>query len=76
MTGNTDSYTFRLFKQQPTSPFMEAVGSIFDLSDSRHFYNYDETPAEADANSLRADWMQVGKDLRDAMHEYAPRQNA
>jgi hypothetical protein len=71
MSGFSDSYTFRLFKEGSRYPFVEGVGSILDFSDSEHLYNYDDTIKEADRNSLRADWLQVGKDLQRSIDEYA-----
>ena len=73
MTNLTDSLTFRLFKKGHTSPFIEGMGAILDARGPEHLYNYDKTPAEADAKSIYADWLQVGNDLRGAMREHAPR---
>ena len=42
-----------------------------DLSDSTGLYNYDKSTSAADRNSLCADWNEVGKDLREAIDEYA-----
>ncbi len=75
MTGHAHSHTFRLFRQGG-SPFLEGMASIFDMADNSRLYHYDRTDAEADLKSLRADWLQVGQDLSDAMREYAARQNA
>lgn len=65
-----DSYTFRLFKKKKVSPFIEGMAAIIDPSISTQ-YNFDATDTEADFNAIRADWLQVGKDLREAMREYA-----
>ncbi len=76
MTGFSGSYTFRLFKTTNISPFFEGMASILDASNSDRFYNYDNSPAEADRNAIHSDWQQVGNDLRSAMREYASRQTA
>ncbi len=76
MTEPSRSHTFRLFKNQPGSPLLQGMASLLDLSDSNRLYNYDQTPEEADLNSLRADWLQVGADLSGAMREYAAGQRA
>ena len=67
-----DSTTFRLFKEDGFgSSFNESVSSILSFSDSQDIYNYDINEKEADKNSLRDDWRQVGKDLRNSIEEYA-----
>ena len=71
-----DSYTFRLFKRQKSSPFIEGAASLLDASDLHDDYNFDGTPAEADKSAIRADWLQVGKDLSDAMREYVSGQTS
>ena len=75
--GNLEtSLTFRLFQKRNTSPFIEGMASILDASGPERIYNYDNTDAEADANSIRSDWTQVGEDLRTAMLKYGPRETA
>jgi hypothetical protein len=66
----SNSNTFRLFisNNMPTS-FIEGMGSVLDFSSSDGYYEFDKTPSEADYNSLRADWLQVGNDLRNAINE-------
>ena len=65
-----NSYTFRLFKKRAFSPFMDGMSSIWDYSDSRDLYNFDESDSKADRNSIESDWLQVGQDLRFVMHNY------
>ena len=74
MTEFGNSYTFRLFKKSQTSPFIEGMASILDMSGTETLYNYDKSDALADRNSICDDWKQVGEDLRQAMRQYAPRQ--
>lgn len=52
------------------------MAAILDAKGSEGVYNYDETPMEADYNALRADWLQIGNDLRKSMQEYASRKTA
>lgn len=68
-----NSYTFRLFRKENfTNPFIEGIGSVLDFStDLEKFYNYDQDEAGADRNSLSADWMQVGKDLKNTIDEHS-----
>jgi hypothetical protein len=75
MSDLYSSYTFRLFKKKRESPLIEGMASILGASiTSEDEYNFDHTAAEADRNALRADWLQVGKDLNDAIQEYASRE--
>ncbi len=62
-------YTFRLFRDSPS--FLEGTVSMLDFSDGTQLYNYDKTEKEADLNSIRADWLAVGNDLKNAIDEYA-----
>ena len=67
-----NSKTFRLFKEEGiASSFVDSISSILDFPDSQSLYNYDKNEKEADKNSLRDDWIQVGKDLRNSIEEYA-----
>ncbi len=67
-----DSKTFRLFKEEGIdSSFTDSVSSILGFPDYQNLYNYDKNEKEADKNSLRDDWIQVGKDLRNSIEEYA-----
>lgn len=73
-----DSFTFRLFKGMERSPLLEGTSSLVDfgVSPMSDEYHLDATGIDADANSIRADWKQVGEDLRQAMRHYASRQTA
>ena len=67
-----NSYTFRLFKETSAYPFIEGVASVLDFStEPEKFYNYDKDELEADRNSLCADWMQVGQDLKNTIDEHS-----
>ena len=39
---------------------------LLDLGGRFDEYNYSPTPIEADLNALRADWLAVGNDIREA----------
>jgi len=67
ITCGFSGYTFRLFKREPS--FFEGVIAMLDFSGD--LYNYDKSEKEADLNSLHADWLAVGKDLRNVIDEYA-----
>lgn len=67
-----NSPTFRLFKREPS--FIDGVASLVNHSPNLDRYHQDETPNEADINSLRADWFAIGKDLHDAVNTYAAKQ--
>lgn len=74
--GNTsdifkNSPTFRLFKREPS--FADGFASIVDMTPSTERYNQDDTPKEADVNSLKADWQAVGDDLREVIKKYERR---
>lgn len=47
--------------------FSEGVSRIFDWFGGLNDYNVTDTPAEADAQALAADWHTVGDDLRNAI---------
>lgn len=68
--GMRFSPTFRLFS---LPGFLEGVGSVIDLSGMSERYNEDETPEEADAMSLRADWRAIGRDMRIAFRQHGIR---
>ena len=76
MNNLPNSLTFRLFKKYRTSAFLEGMASVLDATEPKDLYNYEDTPAKADASSIHADWLQVGNDLRSAMHEHASRKTS
>jgi hypothetical protein len=49
------------------------IGRLFDLWGTFDWYNFSSSPQEADANALKADWLMVGCDLRNAMVHANPR---
>jgi hypothetical protein len=51
--------------------FASGVGSTLDLWGQMAEYNQSETPAEADANAIFADWAVVGQDISDAAEQCA-----
>lgn len=67
------SFTFRLFKKQTVSPFIEGMASILDYSNTDHKYHFSKTDAEADESAIQSDWKQVGADLRSVMRKHATR---
>ena len=62
------NYTFRLFKELPS--FSGGMASMLDFSDFDRSYNYDKNEKEADLNSIHADWLAIGDDLRKTIDEY------
>lgn len=66
-----NSYTFRLFKKEPS--FIDGVVSLVDISPNNLRYNQDQTEKEADINSLRADWYAIGSDLWQTIEKYGQR---
>ena len=62
-------YTFRLFKKRPS--FLDGMASLIDMSPSINKYNTDKTEKDADIKSIQADWLTVGKDMKDAIEKYA-----
>jgi hypothetical protein len=46
------------------------VARVFDLFGQFDEYNRSETPLEADAKAIAADWLVVGQDLSDAIESY------
>ena len=63
-----NSLSFRLFKKEPS--FVDGMASLIDISPNLSRYNQDDSPIEADTNSLRADWYAIGSDLRKATNIY------
>ncbi len=63
-----NSYTFRLFKNEPS--FTDGISSLIDRSPNILRYNQDVTEKEADINSLRADWYAIGNDLWNGIKKY------
>jgi hypothetical protein len=54
----------------PQASFREGIARLMDYSGSLNLYNRSETPEEADFRALRADWEQVGIDLKNAMSAF------
>ena len=49
---------------------LRGISKIIDLSGaSSHKYNNSKSSEEADYRALRNDWLMIGKDLGDSMHE-------
>jgi hypothetical protein len=63
-----NSQTFRLFKNKPS--FFGGFGSIFDLTDPRNKFNSSKTDSEADCESIHADWVAIGMDMKEVVNEY------
>jgi hypothetical protein len=66
---SASSYTLRLFKKRPS--FFGGFSSILDFSDTKEKFNYSKTDALADCESIQADWMSIGEDMKTAISEYA-----
>ena len=49
--------------------FASGAARVFDLFGQFDGYNISETPAEADARAIAADWIVVGQDIADAMEQ-------
>lgn len=54
----------------PEAGFAEGAGRILDFGDALNAYNFSETPEEADALAVWADWAAVGADLRESFDQY------
>lgn len=62
---NYSSPTFRLFKKRMS--FSDGMGSLICPSGSKERYNFDNTKEAADFNSLYADWLAIGEDMKKAI---------
>lgn len=49
--------------------FASGAARVFDLFGQFDGYNISETPAEADAKAIAADWIVVGQDIADAIEQ-------
>lgn len=57
-----------------TSPgFLRELGQAIDLGATRNVYDDSDSPASADEQALRSDWISVGKDLGLAMTDFGKR---
>lgn len=54
--------------------FLAGFGRILDLGGAFDYYNYSNSPQEADANAMFGDWYTTGIDLKEAEHEFESRQ--
>ena len=55
--------------------FVEGVARLLDFGNFLNTYNTSDSPEEADARALRADWCAVGDDLRAVLAEAAEEQD-
>ncbi|MDR0248724.1 MAG: hypothetical protein LBI44_03560 [Oscillospiraceae bacterium] len=55
--------------------FMNGLARVLDIGDTLSMYNYPPSGEAADYKAMKADWLQVGDDLRFAMEMYANEQN-
>ena len=53
---------------QPT--FASGAARVFDLWGQFDEYNRSETPSEADAKAIAADWLVIGQDVADVIECY------
>ena len=49
--------------------FASGVARVFDLFGQFDEYNRSETPEEADAKAIAADWLVVGQDIADSIEQ-------
>jgi hypothetical protein len=49
------------------------IGRLFDLWGTFDWYNFSPSPEAADARAVKADWLMVGRDLRNAAGHVEPR---
>jgi hypothetical protein len=50
--------------------FGSGAARVFDLCGQFDEYNRSETPAEADAKAIAADWLVIGQDINDAIEHH------
>lgn len=55
---------------------MSGTGRVLDLWGTFDDYNRSETPFEADAKAIAADWLVVGQDMLEAIEQYESQQKA
>jgi hypothetical protein len=55
---------------------LSGASRVFDLWASFDDYNRSETPLEADATAIAADWLVIGQDIFDAMEQYESEEKA
>ena len=67
-----NSYTFRLFKKEPS--FTDGFASLIDMTPNVDRYHQDITPEEADTNALQSDWKSIGNDLYKTIKKYESKQ--
>lgn len=53
---------------QPT--FASGAARVFDLWGQFDEYNRSETPSEADAKAIAADWLVIGQDVADVIEQH------
>ncbi len=56
--------------------FSSGAARVLDLWGVFDDYNRSDTPAEADAKALAADWLVAGQDILAAIKQYESQQNA
>ncbi|HEU5350920.1 MAG TPA: hypothetical protein VFU55_04945 [Terracidiphilus sp.] len=56
--------------------FNAGAGRVLDLWGVFDDYNRSETPLEADAKAIAADWIVAGQDILDAIEQYESEQTA
>ncbi|MDD2772102.1 MAG: hypothetical protein PHP45_00225 [Elusimicrobiales bacterium] len=66
--GNLKFKTDFLF---PKSSFVGGMGSVMNLAGNYFEFNGSDTPEEADARAIRADWCVVGQDLQQSINHLA-----
>jgi hypothetical protein len=56
--------------------FKSGAGRVLDLWGVLDDYNRSDTPLEADAKAIAADWLVVGQDILDAIEKHESEQKA
>ncbi len=63
-----NSTTFRLFKN--THSFTDGMASLLDFSSPTVKFHMSKSDSEADGESIHADWLAIGADMKEAISEY------
>ena len=51
--------------------FISGIGAIIDLGGTMEMFNESSSPEEADYLALKNDWCVIGKDISNAMSQFA-----
>lgn len=62
------------FRLYATPSFMEGVARLVDVTGTIDEYNYSASPEQADYRALRSDWEAIGRDIWNAISQFAKEQ--